>query len=121
MNMWNFFAQPSDRFGLGVRGNRLFWPSGKVLGGGSTVNEMIYVRGNRLDYDTWEAEGNPGWGWDSVLPYFEKSLQNIDGVRLILNKYRTAPPFVDTFEEAFRELGYPIIDRYAEGSDIGFM
>ncbi|KAL5273295.1 hypothetical protein ACFFRR_000204 [Megaselia abdita] len=120
LNMWNFFAQPSDQFGLGIWGNRIFWPSAKVLGGGSTVNEMVYVRGNRLDYDMWEAEGNSGWGWDSILPYFEKSLQKVDGVSLVLDKYKTVPPFVHIFEEAIQELGYPIIDRYAEGSDNGF-
>lgn len=81
---------------------------------------MVYVRGNRLDYDTWEAEGNPGWDWDSVIPYFEKSLHNIDGVRLVLGKYQTSPAFIPTFEKAIQELGYPIIAKYAEGSDNGF-
>lgn len=118
--MWNIFAEPSNQFGLGLRGDKLFWPSAKVLGGGSTVNAMVYVRGNRLDYDTWEAECNPGWGWDSVIPYFEKSLQKIDGVGLVLGKYQTAPAFVPTFEKANQELGYPLIAKYAEGSDNGF-
>lgn len=118
--MWNFFAQASDKFGLGLVGNQLYWPSGKVLGGGSTCNYLVYVRGNRMDYDTWQENGNPGWGWDSVLPYFEKSIRNVDGVRLILSKYKITPPFTYIFEQGAQELGYPFLDKYEEGSDIGF-
>lgn len=47
-------------------------PQGKVLGGGSILNAMVWKRGGKDDYDTWEALGNPGWGWNSLLPYFKK-------------------------------------------------
>ena len=48
-------------------------PQGKVLGGGSILNAMCWNRGGRDDYDAWEALGNPGWGWDGLLPYFKKA------------------------------------------------
>lgn len=57
----------------GTHGRRHIWPRGKVLGGSSAINGMLYVRGQREDYDLWRQLGNPGWGWDEVLPYFKKS------------------------------------------------
>lgn len=55
-------------------GNRqLYWPRGKLLGGSSSMNAMMYVRGNRYDYDQWQAQGNEEWGYDEVLPYFKRS------------------------------------------------
>lgn len=53
-----------------LRGRKLFWPRGRTLGGSSSINAMIYARGNSADYDAWEAAGNPGWGWRDLLPYF---------------------------------------------------
>jgi len=51
-------------------GRRLFWPRGRTLGGSSSINAMLYIRGSGADYDAWEAAGNPGWGWRDLLPYF---------------------------------------------------
>jgi choline dehydrogenase-like flavoprotein len=72
---WKFdtAAQP------GLNGRRGYQPRGKVLGGSSSVNAMIYIRGQREDYDGWAAEGNPGWGYDDVLPYFKKAEDNARG------------------------------------------
>src|SRR5882757_5336830 len=53
-------------------GRRDVWPAGKVLGGGSSINGMMYVRGSRYDYDNWASLGNPAWSYDRVLPYFKR-------------------------------------------------
>lgn len=65
---WMYEAEPDP--GLGDR--RAFWPRGKVLGGSSSINAMVFVRGQPADFDAWRAAGNPGWGWRDVLPYFRK-------------------------------------------------
>jgi choline dehydrogenase-like flavoprotein len=66
---WAFHTEPQ----AGVNGRRMFWPRGKVLGGSSSLNAMIYIRGHRSCYDGWRDRGNPGWGYDDVLPYFKRS------------------------------------------------
>jgi len=72
---WGFetIAQP------GLNGRRGYQPRGKVLGGSSSVNAMIYTRGHRSDYDGWAAEGNAGWSFDDVLPYFKRAENNERG------------------------------------------
>ncbi|MGR3313734.1 MAG: GMC family oxidoreductase [Roseovarius indicus] len=63
----------------GLNGRSLLYPRGKVLGGCSAINGMIYMRGQAADYDGWRQMGNPGWGWDDVLPYFKRSETNDRG------------------------------------------
>ncbi|XP_037037100.1 glucose dehydrogenase [FAD, quinone] isoform X4 [Bradysia coprophila] len=72
---WGYFTEKSKESCLGMK-NSCYWPRGKVLGGSSAINGMIYVRGNRRDYDHWAELGNPSWDWDSVLEYFKKSEDN---------------------------------------------
>lgn len=65
---WNFFTTPMDE----LRGRKMYWPRGKTLGGSSSINGMVFIRGSREDFDGWRALGNSGWGYDEVLPYFRK-------------------------------------------------
>ena len=74
-NNWKFDTVPQ----AGLGGRRGYQPCGKVLGGSSSVNAMIYIRGQRADYDHWAAQGNPGWSYDEVLPYFKRAEHNERG------------------------------------------
>jgi choline dehydrogenase len=65
---WSYFSQPEPY----LNDRKIFCPRGKVLGGSSAINFMLYVRGNPHDYDHWQALGNPGWSYQDVLPYFKK-------------------------------------------------
>jgi choline dehydrogenase len=73
---WNYSTEPEPHLNY----RRLYWPRGKVLGGSSSINAMIYIRGNAADYDTWKNLGNQGWGFADVLPYFKKSENRERGV-----------------------------------------
>lgn len=74
-NNWKFDTVPQ----AGLGGRLGYQPCGKVLGGSSSVNAMIYIRGQRADYDHWAAQGNPGWSYDEVLPYFKRAEHNERG------------------------------------------
>lgn len=69
---WNYKTKPSNSSCLGMKNNQCSWPRGKVMGGSSVLNFMIYTRGNRRDYDRWAELGNVGWSWRDVEPYFQK-------------------------------------------------
>lgn len=108
---WQFNTVPQT----GLNGRRGYQPRGKVLGGSSSVNAMIYTRGHRRDYDDWAALGNPGWGFDDVLPYFKRAENNERGandfhgsggplnVMDLAQPNRHSPHFV----EAATQAGYP--------------
>ena len=72
---WCYQTDPDPN----MNGRRIYWPRGKTLGGSSSINGLIYIRGQREDYNHWAALGNEGWGYDDVLPYFMKSEQNQRG------------------------------------------
>jgi len=71
---WMYDAEPD----AGINGQVDFWPRGKVIGGSSAINAMVYVRGDASDYEDWKAAGNKGWGWDDVLPAY-KAMEDYEG------------------------------------------
>lgn len=94
-------------------GNRQsYWPRGKVLGGSSSINAMVFVRGQQRDFDDWKTMGNTGWGWDDVLPYFKKMETNSAGG----NEYRgdNGPLFVNTVSNQYHPLCYRFIEASQE-------
>jgi choline dehydrogenase len=111
----------------GLNGRALAYPRGKVLGGCSSINGMIYMRGQARDYDTWRQMGNPGWGWDDVLPYFRKSeayhggADDVHGVggELRVERQRLAWPILDAVREAAAELGIPPTEDFNRGDNEG--
>ncbi|SEK40354.1 Choline dehydrogenase [Atopomonas hussainii] len=98
----------------GLNGRRGYQPRGKALGGSSSLNAMIYIRGHQSDYDDWAAAGNPGWGWQDVLPYFLKSENNERGANewhgdagpLSVCDGRSGLAASDRFVEAGVQAGY---------------
>ena len=112
INSWNYQTVPQ----AGFDGRRGFQPRGKALGGSSVINAMIYARGHRSDYDNWEALGNPGWGFDDVLPFFKKSEANaihrdspfhgVDGP-LQVTDLRSPSPLNEVFLQACQAQGIP--------------
>lgn len=99
----------------GLDGRELYWPAGKVLGGSSSINAMVYVRGNAADYDGWEAAGLKGWGYADVLPYFLRSENNSRGADthhavgglLDVSDLRDRHPLSDAFVTAAVAAGLP--------------
>ncbi|HYF17671.1 MAG TPA: GMC family oxidoreductase N-terminal domain-containing protein [Ramlibacter sp.] len=72
---WNYYTEPIPT----LANRRMYWPRGRGLGGSSAINGMIFIRGHREDFDHWERLGNPGWGFEAVLPYFRKMEHNQRG------------------------------------------
>jgi len=107
---WAFQTVPQP----GLNGRRGYQPRGKVLGGSSSVNAMIYLRGQPRDYDDWAAQGNAGWSWAEVLPYFKRAEHNERGADawhgtggpLNVKDLTTPNRFGGVFVEAGRQAGY---------------
>jgi choline dehydrogenase len=113
---WNYEteAQPT------MKGRKMYWPRGKMLGGSSSMNAMMYVRGNRHDYDEWGESGNPGWAFADVLPYFKKAEHYERGGNdlvggagpLNVAEQRSANPITLACLEAAAEIGLPRTDDF---------
>jgi choline dehydrogenase-like flavoprotein len=111
----------------GLNGRSLGYARGKVLGGCSSINAMIYMRGQRSDYDAWAALGNRGWGWDDVLPVFKRSESYQHGAdqyhgdegELRVEERRVSWEILDAWREAASETGIPKIEEYNRGDNFG--
>ncbi|WP_336134990.1 GMC family oxidoreductase [Natronomonas amylolytica] len=121
---WEYYTEPQSA----MNGRELYWPRGKTLGGSSSINAMIYIRGHARDYDEWAALGNDGWGYEDVLPYFKRNedfrpgkksslLGRTKGSRadeeyhgtdgpLAVSNPQSPHPLSETFVEAAVEAGY---------------
>lgn len=108
---WAYETEPQPH----LKNRKLFWPRGKTLGGSSSINAMIYIRGNRRDYDRWRDLGAPGWGYDDVLPYFKKAEDQERGASehhgvggpLTVSDYHDCNPLCHAFIEAGEQAGWP--------------
>ncbi len=108
---WSYFTDPEPY----LANRRLYWPRGKVLGGSTSINAMIYVRGHRWDYDRWAELGCRGWGYAEVLPFFKKAEDNSRGQSgyhaiggpLAVSDLRSPNILSRAFVEAAAELGFP--------------
>lgn len=118
---WQFRTEPSNNYCLGMCQNRCNWPRGKVLGGSSVLNAMLYIRGNKRDYDEWAEMGNTGWDYESVLPYFKKSEDmriheykdspyHGTGGHLTVEWFKYQSPISKYFIKTGQEMGYENID-----------
>ncbi len=129
MNMgiydWGFATEPEPHLG----GRRLATPRGKVIGGSSSINGMVYVRGHARDFDTWAEMGADGWSYADVLPYFKRmeashggsgaEFRGTDGP-LHVNRGTRENPLFDAFIEAGRQAGYPVTQDYNGQQQEGF-
>ncbi|EFO30212.1 alcohol dehydrogenase (acceptor) [Roseibium sp. TrichSKD4] len=104
----------------GLNGRAIDWPRGKVLGGSSSLNGLLYVRGQKEDYDRWRQMGNEGWGWDDVLPLFKRSENQERGAdpfhgdkgELSVSNMRLQRPICDAWVAAAQAAGYPFNPDY---------
>mgnify|MGYP005841506583 CR=1 FL=1 len=111
----------------GLNGRALNYPRGKVLGGCSSINGMIYMRGQARDYDGWRQMGNTGWCWYDVLPYFKRSERHYRGEtehhggdgEMRIERQRLNWPILDAVMDAARELGIPQTDDFNSGDNEG--
>jgi len=111
----------------GLNGRALNYPRGRILGGCTAINGMIYMRGQARDYDQWRQMGNPGWAWDDVLPYFLRSEDHVDGGDALhgtggawrVEGQRLHWHLLDAFRDAAEQAGIPKIADFNRGNNEG--
>ena len=123
---WCYKTEPD----AGLNGRSIEWPRGKVLGGSSSLNGLLYVRGQPQDYDRWAQMGNAGWAWDDVLPLFKRSENNERGAdefhsdqgNLSVSDMRIQRPITDAWVAAAQAAGYKFNPDYngADQEGVGF-
>ena len=123
---WCYKTEPDP----GLNGRSIEWPRGKVLGGSSSLNGLLYVRGQPQDYDRWRQMGNAGWGWEDVLPLFKRAENNERGADayhgdegpLSVSNMRIQRPITDAWVAAAQAAGYKYNPDYngADQEGVGF-
>lgn len=121
---WAYYTEPESHLG----NRNLYWPRGKMLGGSSSMNAMIYIRGHRSDYDHWRDLGNQGWSYNQVLPYFKRSEKQQNGASayhgvsgpLTVSNLRSPNPLSHAFIEAAQQCGFQRNDDFNAESQEGF-
>jgi choline dehydrogenase len=110
---WNFATEPQEN----LNGRRLYWPRGKMLGGSSSMNAMVYIRGRPADFDGWRDLGNQGWGFEDVLPFFKRveAAVSITGLKSV-NPLSQA--FVDACKQTGMRLNPDFNDASQEGAGL---
>ncbi|MGH8678959.1 MAG: GMC family oxidoreductase, partial [Burkholderiales bacterium] len=120
---WMYRTEPD----AGLNGRSLGYARGKVMGGCTSINAMVYMRGQKSDYDHWAALGNRGWGWDDVLPYFKRMEDYVHGSdelhgtggELPVQERRVNWEILDAWREAAEECGIPKIAEFNRGDNFG--
>jgi len=120
---WCYRTEPDP----GLNGRSIGYARGRVLGGCSSINAMIYMRGQRDDYDHWASLGNPGWSWDEVLPYFRRMEDYVHGAdawhgaggELRVEERRVSWEILDAWRAAAAECGLPPIPEFNRGDNFG--
>lgn len=120
---WGFYTEPEPE----LNNRKIYWPRGKVLGGSSSINGLVYIRGQAEDYDAWEAAGNDGWGWRHVLPTFRKLEGNARGASayhgsdgpLGCSDIHERPELMEAIIRAGNEIGVPATDDFNGPSQEG--
>jgi len=120
---WGFKTEAE----AGLNGRALNYPRGRVLGGCSSINGMIYMRGQARDYDVWRQMGNAGWAWDDVLPYFKKSEDYYAGADDMhgaggewrVEEQRLTWEILDAYRDAAAEAGIPKVEDFNRGDNEG--
>jgi choline dehydrogenase len=121
---WKYQTLPNP----GLNGRSIYWPRGRVVGGSSSINALVYCRGMPEDFDDWRRMGNVGWGWDDVRPYFERSERRVDAAGHVTREgpldVKDVTPFLHpmrrNWTEAAVELGLPLTDDFNGAQPEGF-
>jgi choline dehydrogenase len=121
---WKYQTAPNP----GLNGRAMYWPRGRVVGGSSSINALVYCRGMPADFDDWRALGNLGWGWDDVRPYFEKTERRVapdgrastDGALDVKDVTPFLHPMREQWLAAAAELKLPVTDDFNGSSPEGF-
>lgn len=121
---WGFWTEPQPRLGS----RRMYWPRGRMLGGSSSLNAQVYIRGHQSDYDDWQQAGNPGWDWKQLLPLFRSVEDNERGASeyhgmggpLRVSDSRSRNELCAAFVQAAQQAGYPLNDDFNGANQDGF-